>query len=312
MPNPLYWKSKTLLAKIETVYGTDAVPTALANAILATNVSLSPMEGEDVKRNLERPYMGASPSLPVGLRSVLSFDVEAVGGGALGVAPGWGPLLRMCGVAQVVTAATKVEYSPITDGHEAGSIYFAIDTTRFVLLGSRGTCVLTLSAQGIPTFRFTITGLFTMPSEQAKVTPTLTGFQTPQVATSANTPTFTVGGISFLLRDFTFDLGCDVQPRLLIGQERILIVDKAESLKTTVEAVPLTTYNPYSIAQAGTTQAVQLVHGTAIGRKVTVDLPAAQQERLTGLENNQNIVEWPLSFTPQPVAGNDQWKITLT
>jgi hypothetical protein len=32
----------------------------------------------------------------------------------------------------------------------------------------------------------------------------------------------------------------------------------------------------------------------------------------TGYEEQDGIAEWPLSFSPQPSAGNDQWKFTLT
>lgn len=308
---PLYWKSKTLLAKIEVTYGTDVVPTAAANGVLATNVTLSPMEGEDVSRNLDLPYMGASASIPVGLRSMLSFDVELVGSGTLGTAPAFGPLLRMCGVAEVVTAGVKVEYNPVSTGHESGSIYFAIDGTRHVLTGTRGTAVFKLNAQGIPIISFALTGLFNLPSDVAKVVPVFTAWQDPTVATKANTPTFTIGGTTFVLRDFTFDLGCSVEPRMLIGSESILIVDKAESLKTTVEAVPLATYNPYAVAQAQTKQAIQLVHGTVAAKRWTLDQPKAQQRRLASLENSQNILEWPLQFDPLPNAGNDQWKLSF-
>lgn len=308
---PLKWSSKALLAKIEASYGTDPVPTGAANAILATNVTLAPMEGEDVTRNLETPYFSADPTLPVGLRSVLTFDVEIVGSGTLGTAPGWGPILRACGVAQTITAGTKVEYNPITDNHESVAIYMHIDTTRHVLLGARGNAVLTLNAQGIPIWRFTMTGLFATPTEQAKPTPDYTSFKAPQVATKANTPTFTVGGTAMVMRDFELDLGNDVQPRMLIGSESILIVDRAERLTARVEALPVTTYNPYTIAQNSTQQAIQLVHGTVAANRWTLDIAKAFQNRLSGYEINQNIAEWPLGFVPQPTAGNDQWKLTL-
>ena len=39
------WKTKTLLVKPEQTYGEDSGPTAAANAILALNVRLAPMEG---------------------------------------------------------------------------------------------------------------------------------------------------------------------------------------------------------------------------------------------------------------------------
>lgn len=308
---PLYWKSKTLLAKIETAYGTDSVPTALANAILATDVTLSPMEGQDVARELERPQMGADPMIPVGVHSRLTFDVELVGSGTLGTAPAWGPLARMCAVAQVVTPGTKVEYGPITDSHESGSIYFMIDIVRHVLTGVRGNMKVVLGANGIPKLRFELMGLFSIPTDQAKLTPTYTAWQAPQVATKTNTPTFTIGGAAFILRDFELDMGNQVEPRMLIGHESIQIVDKAEKIRARVEAVPMATYNPFTIAQNQTLQALQLIHGTVASRRVKLDIASAQQGRLTGYEQQQNILEWPLDFTPLPVTGNDQWKITL-
>jgi len=306
------FKSKALLAKIEATYATDAAPTGAANAILALNVEISPMEGQDVARDLERPTFSADPMIPVGVHVVLSFDVELVGSGTLGTAPAWGPLMRMCGVAQTVTAGVKVEYAPITGNEESGSIYFMIGNTRHVILGTRGTFTITTNANGIPVKRYTMTGLFSIPTEEATVTPDFAAWQQPQVATKLNTPTFTIGGAAFILRDFSMDLGNDVQPRMLIGSETIEIVDRAEVIRARVEAVPVSTYNPFSIAQNQTLQAIQLIHGTVASKRVKIDVPTAQQKRLTGYEEAQGILEWPLEFTPLPTAGNDQWKITLS
>lgn len=308
---PKFWRSKTILAKIETTYGTDSVPTGAANAILCSDVTYAPMEGEDVSRNLERTFFGAQPTVPVGLRCVLSFSVEAVGSGTAGTAPGLGPLLRMCGAAQVVTAGTKVEYTPVTDNPESGTLYFDVDGTRHVMLGARGSFIYRLNAQGIPVYAFTITGLFALPTEQTKPTPVYTAFQAPQVATTANTPVFTVGATALKLRSFEFNLGNEITPRLLIGSNSILITDRNESLTCQVEAEALTTYNPFQQAQNAAQAAVSLQHGTVAGRRVKLDLPYALQQRLTGYENQDGILEWPLAFSPQPSAGNDQWKFTF-
>lgn len=308
---PQYWKSKTLLAKIETTYGTDSTPTGAANAILATEVTLSPMDGEDVTRNLERPAMGAEPMIPVAVRATLTFSVELVGSGTLGTAPAWGPLARACAIAEVVTAVTKVEYNPISTAHESVSIYFAIDGVRHVMLGTKGNMAIKLGANGIPMLMFTMTGLFSTPTDAAAVTPVYTAWQAPQVATKTNTPTFTIGGTAFVLRDFEMDCGNQVEPRMLIGTEAILITDRNEKLKATVEATLMATYNPYTIAQNQTLQAIALYHGTVAAKRVKLDIASAQQGRLSGISNNQNIVEWPLDFVPLQISGNDQWKITL-
>ncbi|KAK0331661.1 hypothetical protein LTR94_028026 [Friedmanniomyces endolithicus] len=86
MAEPIKWRSKIILAKIEPLasYGVDSVPTGALNAMLMTNVTFQPMEGQSVSRNLERPYMGAQEELPVGLYSVLQGDIELVGSGSTG------------------------------------------------------------------------------------------------------------------------------------------------------------------------------------------------------------------------------------
>ncbi|RIA44044.1 hypothetical protein DFR49_2280 [Hephaestia caeni] len=318
---PIKWRSKIIAAKIETTYATDAAPTGAADAMLLTDVQLQPMEGDDVERNVERAFMGANERFPSALRAVLTGSIELVGGGAsnAGEPPPWGALLRACGVAEVLTEETeagakdgKVEYSPVSDDHESVSIYFFIGNTKHVLLGARGTAVATVTAQGLPSARVTLTGLWTQPAEGVRIVPDLSKFQKPQVASKANTPVFTIGGDPFTLRELTFNLGCDVQPRLLIGTEAILIVDKAEQLSARVDAVPLTTYNPFALANTQTAKAVVLEHGTIAGRKVKLEFPTAVQQRLTGYEQNQNILEWPLQFVPTPDEGDDQWLITLT
>lgn len=306
------WKSKIILVKPEATYGVDPAPTGLLNAMLMTDVSIQPMEGEDVSRNLEMPYLGAQEEVPSGLRSVLTGSFELVGSGTAGVAPAWGPLLRACGVAEVIVQDTSVEYTPVSTGHESVAIHFYIGPTRHVILGARGTATITLNAQAIPVCRVTITGMFAMPADQTRPSVDLSDFQVPEVASKLNTPVFTIAGTTFVLRTYTLDLACDVQPRLLVGYEGINIVDRNELLSATVEAVPLTAYNPYQRAKDGTRQAVVLQHGTASGRRVKITAGQAAQRRPSGLEQNQNVTEWPLTFRPLPTsAGNDQWKILL-
>lgn len=307
------FKSKIILAKTEATYGTDPAPTGLLNAMLMTDVQLQPMEGEEVSRNLEQAFLGAQEEVPTGIRVVLTGSVELVGSGTAGVAPAWSPLLRACAVAEVVTANVSVDYAPVSEGHESVALHFQIGPSRHVILGARGTAVISLGAQGIPTARFTLTGLFTLPADAARPPVDLTKFQVPQVATKANTPGLTIGGAPFILRSFTLDLANDVQPRLLVGYEGIQIVDRNELLSATIEAVPYATYNPFQVALASTRQAVVLQHGTVAGRRVKVEAAQATQRRPAGLEQNQNVVEWPLTFRPLPTsAGNNQWKITLT
>lgn len=319
LPEPIKWKSKSVLVKAEAPYGTDPGATGV-NAVLLTDVQLQPMEGEDVSRNLDLPYMGAQETIAAGLRSVLTGTFELVGSGRTGVAPGWSVLMRILGHAEVITPDTaagandgKVDYSPVSNNHESGAIYVQIGPTRYVMLGCRGTGELTVTAQGIPAVKATITGLFTLPADQAPPVIDLSSFVEPQIASKANTPVFTIGGVPFVMRQFGLNFGCDVQPRMLVGREEIVIVDRAEQVTATVEAVPMATYNPYQKAMTPKPrQAIVLNHGTIAGRRVAISIPAAVQQRPSGIDNQQGVVEWPLAFVPLPTAGNDQFKITLS
>jgi hypothetical protein len=309
---PLKWNRKVLLAKIETVYGTDAAPTGAANAVLATNVQLSPMEGQDVSRELELATLGPQGTVPVEVHAKLSFEVELAPSGTAGTAPAWGPLLRACAVAETIAAGVSVTYNPVSLNHESATLHFWVENTKYALVGARGTATIKIEAQKVPKIAFTFTGLFTAPAETAQATPTLTAWQKPLVATKANTPVFTLNGVALVLRSLELDLANEVATRFLIGSESVLITQKSEKIAATVEAVLLTTLNPYALALAQTAVPVVLTHGVGAGKIATLNAPLAQIQRPSGVAQQQGIVEWPLNLVPQVNAGNDQWTLALT
>lgn len=315
---PIRWRDKIILAKMEAVYGTDPVPTGEANAILMTDVAFQPMEGEDISRNLLTPHMGNQGSLSAGLRAVIAGTTELAGSGSTGVAPAWGVLARCCALAQVVTPDDDpgdgtVVYSPVSEAHESATIYFYMGATRQVLSGVRGTGVVNVTAQGIPSIRWTLTGLWNAPNEQGKPTPSFAAWKKPLVASKVNTPLFEIDDAARILRSFELNLGNDVQPRLLIGDEGIKVVDKGELLSMTIESVPLSTFDPFAKALTKTPVKVELQHGTQPGGRINILAPTCEMQRPTGFENNQDVLEWPLQLRPIPSdAGGDQFTITLT
>lgn len=306
------WKSKIILFKPEDTYGVDPIPTAAANAILMTNVSYSPMEGDDVSRDLEFPYLAAQGKIPVGLRVRLRGNVELQGSGTVGVAPAWGPLMRALGVAETITPATSVTYTPVTDDQESGTLWFWVGGTRQIVTGVRGTATLAFTAQGIPYLQLDMMGLYAEPAEVARVSPTLTGFQKPSVVTKANTPTFTINAVPLVMRSFSLNLNNTLTPRLLVGAEEIIITDRQESATARVEAVPVSTLNPFALAADETPVAVSLVHGTTAGKIITLSMSTSEIGRMPDYQNQDNILEWNLPLTPLPANGNDQWSLTLT
>lgn len=312
----MFWRRKALLCKIETTYGTDPVPTGAANAILASNVRIQPMEGQDVSRELDLPNMGAQPTIPVGLHAKLSFSVEVKGSGGqiAGTPPAFGPCLRACGMAEVIAVGATVTYNPVSTGIESATFYLNIDGVLFTLLGARGTGTYRMTAQGLVVLEFEFTGLFVQPADQAMPTVALTTQlnHAPQVATTANTPTLTLGAFAPVTRSFSLAFGNAVEPRFLVRSEAVLITDHAEQIELAIEAAPLATFNPFQLAAAQTPVVLSLVHGVGAGRITTLAVPAAQMQRPSGFEQQQGIVEQTLRLVPMPQAGNDQFTLAFS
>lgn len=305
------WNTKILLAKIETAYGTDSVPVPATDAIFARDVELTPMEGSDLARELEQPFMGHNVTIAADLHMRLRFRVEFAPSGTAGTAPRWGALLRACGCAQVVSTGVSVTYNPVSDAHESVTFYLWIGGTRYVVRGARGNARIELAASGIPYIVFDFRGLFSQPTDVTRVTPSLSGWPLVQAVSDTNTPTFTIGGADFILRNLNFDLGNAVEPRMLINSEEMWITAKAETVEWQMEAVPLATWNPYALSAARTTVAAVVAHGVGAGRIATLNLPRLEVQRpqVTGA---QNVKEWSLRGNPIPNAGNDQWTLVLT
>ncbi len=304
-------RKRVILAKIEAVSGTDSTPTGSANAILVKNLDVQPLEGEMQSRDLIRPYLGGFEQLIAGYFVRISFEVELQGSGAAGTAPAYGVLLRGCGMSETVTASTKVEYSPISSAQESVTIYVNNDGILHKLVGSRGTVSMALNAKGIPVFRFQFIGKYVAPTDAAAPTPVYTGFKKPLIVNSANTPNFSLMGVTTLvLESLSIDLNNSLDFRALVGAEYTQITDRQVQGTITVETPPLATFNPWSTAIADTTGALQIIHGTAAGYKVQIDAPGLDVGQPTyGDSNGVNMLNLP--FTLIPTSGDDEIKITI-
>ncbi|MFH1796266.1 MAG: phage tail tube protein [Pseudomonadota bacterium] len=304
------WRKLAILAKIETSYGVDAVPTGGANAILGVNVTHRTMVGEQLSRDLLLPYLGHQGVILDGVVSTLEMSVEIAGSGAAGTAPAYGPLLRMCGMAETIVAATSVAYAPVSAGYEAGTIYFNQDGVRKIMLGARGTVSLELVPGQIPRYRFMFTGLLGTITDTALPAVTLTGFIKP-VPVNADNTTLSLHATTLIAERFSLDLAATVEKRWLIGEKSIQITDRKSTGSVVVEAGTIAAKDWYGIAKAHTTGALAAVHGLVAGNIVTIGAPAVQ----IGLVEDgqtQGIINNTLPLMFLPVSGNDELSLTFT
>nr|VFK15087.1 MAG: hypothetical protein BECKLPF1236A_GA0070988_101208 [Candidatus Kentron sp. LPFa]VFK30990.1 MAG: hypothetical protein BECKLPF1236C_GA0070990_101258 [Candidatus Kentron sp. LPFa] len=226
-------KNKILLAKVETTYGTDPTPDGNNNAILISNVTISPMEGETKDRDLVNGRLGNELVLHVGTHVKLEFDVEVAGSGE----------------AETITASEKVEYAPISEGEKSVTLYFYLDGALHKVIGARGSMDIKIKPNEIPRFHFVFTGLWVDPAAVTNPTGVFTAFQAPLPVSNSNT-TFTIGGASATLYEFECKQENAVRYLHRVGRESVEITDRAPKASVTIDAPPLGAKNWFTDALA--------------------------------------------------------------
>lgn len=154
-----FWRKKAILAAIETTYGEGATLTGAQHAVQALDVSLTPLEAEEVEDELAMPTFGAREHALVGKHVSLEFTVLLGGSGAAGTAPAYGPLLRAAGHAETTVEGAGTIGALTAVGAEAGLAVAAGDaytgtTTRTVTLtcttgGGSGVAELHVTAPAV-------------------------------------------------------------------------------------------------------------------------------------------------------------------
>lgn len=317
MANRLIRKSAILL-KVETTYGIDAVPTGAANAQLVSNLSINPLNAQNVDRELVRTYLGSSEEL-VGTSFVeMGFDVEMQGSGALGVAPAWGAALRACGFAETITAGNRVEYTPISDGLESATIYWYDDGVLHKGLGGRGSVEIAAGVGERPVFKFKFILLDGGISSAANPSLTLTGWKQPKVINDANTGDLVfggsyaagaiTGGTSWPSRGLSLNVANAVNFTPMLGGETIDLSqrDIGGSFQLDLTAAQEVTF--MAAVKDNTLDTLSLLHGSAAGYKVLLFAPSFQMINPSKQEvNGKRLIGYDIRCLP--VSGNDELRI---
>lgn len=378
----LLTRKRTVLAKIESAYGTDPTPTGAANAVLIKNLTLVPIAASLVGRDLIRPYLGNSEQLLAEKYVTMDFEVEFAGSGCLGRLPGYDALLRACGftkattqvscsivVATLVATVTKathgyavgnkvlisgctdtalnieatiltvptantftyaaagatdaspaagspklntqVVYSPVSASFESVTMYYNVDGVLHKLTGCMGTFDISAAVKTIPTFKFTMTGIYNAPTDTAAPTVDFTTFQIPKVVNTQNTPGFTLFTYTGLLESMSMSLANQVSYITLVGSESVKILDRKPGGNFLFEAPTITAKDFFTLVSDNTSGAMQFIHGSAIGHKVQIDAPSVLLGNPSYQDSN-GVQMLSAPYTAQPTsAGNDELTITV-
>jgi hypothetical protein len=305
-------RNSLLVAKIETIYGTDPTPAAATNSILCRNLVVQPLNIETADRDTVRPWYGNSPQVVAARYSVAEFEIELAGSGTAGTAAKWGPILRACGFSETISASTSVTYAPISTAQESLTLWYYLDGLLHKITGARGNVSFEMTAKGIPIMKFRLVGLYNAPSDTTMATGVAyTGFTQPVAFNKQNTPTFSLHSVSAKVESFNLDMGNEVGYINRVNSEEVVITDRNVTGNIQFEVDTLAAKDWYAAILAGTASTLSIIHGTTAGNICTlagskVQLQSPQYQEKDGIA----MFSAPLSI--QPTSGNDETSLVIT
>ena len=309
-------KNTVILAKIETTNGTAVVPTA-TDALQVAEASFD-VEYKNADRNLLRSAMGHGGTL-VGTRNIkIDFTCELFVSGTAGTAPAWGQIMLACAMAEVVTAGSRVEYTPVSTGLKSLTINYHMDGVTHVAVGCMGTVSISEPEGERPTLKFSFVGSDGGPTAAATPAATLTAWKTPEVVNNFNSGKLTLGatysagaitgGTQYCSRGLEIDVSNENKFISLLGCSGANITDRKPTGKFEIDVTAAQEITMRAEINANTPTSISLLHGSAAGKRVLIHVP--QAVRLNPKYSEfEGMALLACDFNAEPVSGNDELRI---
>lgn len=322
-------RNAAILFKLQTAAGVDAAPTGAANAVLlAGPPKITPINGNNIKRDLIRPFMGGSGSILGSIYKQVELAVEYVHSGTANVVAQWDSLLQVCGFSAGAVLATpnRVEHSLLTDYStwKMGTLYYHDDGVLHKLLDCRGTFSVKQKIGEVPKIMFKILGLDGGDVAAGNPTQTLSAWKLPQAVTDANTGALVLGGTyatgaitggtEYVSDGLECDLGNQVEFIDLLGTasepgQSVDVTDRDGKAKIMLSLSAAQEVSFLATVKAATKQSIGLVHGTTSGFKMLTYLGQCQllnpsKESIKG----RRMIGFDVEVIPSD-SGNDEMKL---
>jgi hypothetical protein len=317
-------RNTAVLAGLETMYAVDAAPTGAANALLVSNLSINPLNAQNVDRAVIRAYLGNSEQLLGTHYKEAGFDIELVGSGEPGVPPAWGKLLRACGFAETITVDTRVDYTPVSTAFESLTMHWYDDGVVHKFVGARGTATLKLAQGEKPALSFKFIGKDGGDAVLALPTTDLEEWRIPEVVMDSTSGSLTFGathsaltapalvaGTPYPSEGVTIDFGIQTPFNALIGSESVPITERKVTGSVRLELTAAEEISFLNDVKATSLTSLGMQHGTVEGDKVLVFMPSVQRVEPTKEEKNgMRMLGYKLNINPK--NGNDEIRIVTS
>lgn len=313
-----YIKNTVIAAKAEDTPGVDAVPTGAANALLVSDMSITPLDAQNVQRRNVKGFFGLDEELVGPACKRVSFTVELAGSGTAGLAPAWGVLMLGCAMAEATLGSpARVEYVPVTENLKTLTIYYYDAGVLHKLTNAMGNCSLSAKVGERPSLKFDFVGLDGGDSV-ANTTGDYSAWKKPVVVKMGSATDITMGaayaagelsgGTKYASTGLELVLGNAVEFDALVDAETVDITDRAVTGKTELSLTAAQEVAFMAQVKANATQSLGFGVGTTAGQRIVLHGPAVQLTNPQKVNRQgRRMIGYDLRLVP--VSGNDELRI---
>lgn len=298
--------AQALLAVIQPVANTPVAPSIATDAVLTSSIDITPLVAEYKDRNIIQPYYGSKPKIVTGEHVQLSFEVELAGQQGLGVPnEGLSTLLQICTWQENIVASTSIDHALAGSNFSMGTLRFYYDNQLHEVSDARGSVSFSFSATALPSYKFTILGLYSPVTVASVGAQDITMFRQPVEVNSANTAFSLLGQVVELI-SLDLDLGVKTKFKDLPGGTKQIAItgrDVTGSVKFVAPSVAV--FDWFTQVRSATTGPLNIQHGP-VQNRVILNGPTVQPtDPKYGDDDGELTMELSLAFLPSS-AGNDE------
>lgn len=309
-------RKKVLIAKEEATYGTDPSPTGTANSIQVSSLEVTPIEADNVQAAAFQGFLGNSTrgTLVANKRVSVTFEVELAGSGTRGTAPAFGPLLKACGLSEVIVANTSCTYRPVSSAFKSATIYCFYDGTRHKITGARGSVTFNFVAGQFAVASFNFIGIYNDPDSTSLGGTFTTQNQAAAIEvnnTNLTTATF-FGNTSQRIESLDLALNNALVYKETASSKEVLITDRAAGGTAVIEAPAIGTTDYFAAARGASIASSSLVLGATAGNIITMTMAQTDVTGVTYGDTN-GVVSLSMPYLALPsTSGNDEMELVFT
>ena len=302
------WAQRLIREKIEVTPGT-AVATAVADAILARNVTMRNLDADYQQQDFVIGIEGAQGEDLSNVRTGVEYEVEAAPPAVPGSPPLYAHLIQSSGFAMADDAGDTV-FTPLDPSAviPACTLMLKNGALQQVIAGVRGSLAFTAENGRKPFFRFNRMGRYQAPVAFVAAAHDFTGWPRALDCTPENMFAYTLGGTKLCCRSFNFSDGRQPIVDKYMNCEGTTLGPRRHTGRMTVKWPALATKDLLTQIRNGVTQPLIWTLGTAANTTISISAPKVQI-KWAGEQDIEGDLGINLDLVFLPDAGNDEIEI---